>query len=1284
VEGHDFTAVRIDNLATAGSLMLGASAVTAGQVIDVAALGGLVYTPALDANGAAYASFTFSVQDSGGAFDLAPNTITVDVTSVNEEPTGTDKTVSTPEDTPRSFAAADFGFADADGHSLTAVRIDSVATAGSLKFNGTAVSIGQLVALADLGNLVFTPSPNAYGATYASFTFSVKDSGGAFDLAPNTITVDVTQVNDPPTGTDKPITIMEDIPYTFAEADFGFADVDGHILNAVWIGSVPSNGSLKLNGTAVTANQLIAVADLGNLVFTPALNANGAAYANFTFSVKDSSGAFDLTLNTITFNVTPVNDPPTGADKTVTTLEDTPRSFTAADFGFADVDGHSLTAVRIDTVPTTGSLALSGVPVSANQVIDVANLANLSYTPAPNGNGAGYASFTFSVKDLGGEFDLSPNTITVNVTPVNDAPTGINLSAGTVTEHSSVGTVIGTLSAVDVDATDSFTYSLVAGNGTNDADNGRVTIVGNKLQVNGIIDYESNQNLDINVKVTDAGGLSYTEAMTVAVTDQINDIYYGTNGDDSLTGGIGNDILYGYDGNDTLYGMAGNDNLEGGNGNDILIGGDGADFLKGGIGSDTASYASAVMDILASLANAASNTAGTEAFGDTYDSIENLIGGSGNDNLIGNDGEDNILTGGAGGDRLEGGTHSTFGDTASYANATAGVITSLSGVITQTGDAIGDTYFGIENITGSNLGDTLIGDEFANTLTGGVGDDILEGMIGADKLIGGDGITDTGNDTASYAHASGPDGVIASLTLPSDFSVGIGPTVTPSGDAAGDLYEGIENLTGSNYNDTLIGNSGANSLTGGFGNDTLEGMAGADSLFGGGGTADTASYVHAAAGVTASLTSTLASIQTGDAEGDSFTLIENLTGSNYNDTLIGREFVNILTGGDGDDILEGMAGADKLYGDAGSNSASYLHATATSGIIGITASLALPATNNGHAAGDEYFNIQNLIGSRFDDTLTGRDGEDNILTGGVGADILNGGTGTDTASYQGDSADIYVSLTTGPGSGGEAQGDTYFGMENLIGGSGSDILIGKDGANTLNGGLGNDILEGMAGGDNLIGGGGNNTASYEHAGTGVVASLDSRFTPWQDMNLTDSQYDTYSDIQNLTGSSHDDILIGDEHSNILTGGAGNDTLYVDQGFDSGFGGDNNDTFYASSSSDNLPTVIDGGTGTDVIVLQELVGGNYDLTPLANVTNNIDTLNIKDGVNTNILISGQDIQNMVDDGVLSHLTIIADSGDKLVFTPSAGESITPGFVPGVDDTYTISNGGQIAQIQWHIA
>src|SRR6185437_16679421 len=206
----------------------------------------LAFTPAANANGTGYASFTFQVQDTGGTAnggvdaDPSANTITINVTSVNDAPSGADKTVSTNEDTAYAFTAGDFGFSDIDGNTLQAVKITTLPVAGTLTNNGVAVTAGSSIPIADItgGHLVFTPAANANGTGYASFTFQVQDIGatgnGGVDTDPsaNTITINVTSVNDAPSGADKTVSTNEDTAYAFTAGDFGFSDIDGNTLQA--------------------------------------------------------------------------------------------------------------------------------------------------------------------------------------------------------------------------------------------------------------------------------------------------------------------------------------------------------------------------------------------------------------------------------------------------------------------------------------------------------------------------------------------------------------------------------------------------------------------------------------------------------------------------------------------------------------------------------------------------------------------------------------------------------------------------------------------------------------------------------------------------------------------------------------------------------------------------------------------------------------------------------------------------------------------------------------------
>src|SRR5207249_2421517 len=117
-------------------------------------------------------------------------------------------------------------------NALAAVKITTLPIAGSLTDNGVAVTTGQSISVADInaGLLKFTPAANANGTGYASFTFQVQDDGGTanggvdLDQSPNTMTINVTGVNDAPAGANNTITILEDHSHTFTVADFGFSD----------------------------------------------------------------------------------------------------------------------------------------------------------------------------------------------------------------------------------------------------------------------------------------------------------------------------------------------------------------------------------------------------------------------------------------------------------------------------------------------------------------------------------------------------------------------------------------------------------------------------------------------------------------------------------------------------------------------------------------------------------------------------------------------------------------------------------------------------------------------------------------------------------------------------------------------------------------------------------------------------------------------------------------------------------------------------------------------------
>ncbi|MEM8572193.1 MAG: calcium-binding protein, partial [Pseudomonadota bacterium] len=329
-----------------------------------------------------------------------------------------------------------------------------------------------------------------------------------------------------------------------------------------------------------------------------------------------------------------------------------------------------------------------------------------------------------------------------------------------------------------------------------------------------------------------------------------DDTLSGGDGNDGLSGGAGNDVLQGDDGADVLDGGDGTDSLSGGAGNDVLQGAGGADVLDGGDGIDTAAYSSAGAGVSVDLTDTSNNT--NDALGDTYISVENILGSNFDDVLKGDAG-DNSIDGAGGADVLDGGDGI---DTADYSSAGEGVYVDLIATGNNTNDALGDTYVSIENILGSSFDDVLKGDAGENSIDGAGGSDTIVGRVGDDTLLGGDG------------------------------------------------------------NDRLSAAAGDDSLDGGSGNDVLIGGAGADTLNGGDGN-DTADYSTAASGVDVDFLFFDTTGNSGEAEGDVYTSVENLTGSLHADDLRGDGNGNVIRGRQGNDYINGKQGDDRINGGKG-------------------------------------------------------------------------------------------------------------------------------------------------------------------------------------------------------------------------------------------------------------------------------------------------------------------------------------------------------------------------------
>ncbi len=609
----------------------------------------------------------------------------------------------------------------------------------------------------------------------------------------------------------------------------------------------------------------------------------------------------------------------------------------------------------------------------------------------------------------------------------------------------------------------------------------------------------------------------------------------GGSGNDSIHGREGDDILIGNSGDDTLNGAAGNDALSGGAGNDTLTGGAGINVLNGGSGDDTIYSSISAVDAIdggagidtlelrrSNLTDAQDiifdNRSGSATFtltdGTTVTGIERVASletGSGDDkfSLVLN--ADAAVSGGVYKWYASTGTDTAVVDFSGFAE---NIVTQWNNTYhyqqywTANGSHIARLY-DVEHyhIIGGSGNDSLTGREGDDILIGNSGDDTLNGAAGNDALSGG-----AGNDTLT-----GGDGA--------DILRGEG---------------GSNTLNGDNGDDILYGGGLVDILNGGSGDDLLIGSGGADVLDGGGDgiNGDTASYSNSNAAVTVNL-STGTGIG-GHAQGDTLIRIERLFGSQYGDTLIGDGLDNVLTGWNGDDTLVGGGGADLLSGGNGNDTADY--SSAGSGVSVHIANVATGAL--GDAAGDTFYNIENLTGSNFSDTLTGT------------------------------------------------------GLANIIiGNAGDDIIYASNGNDTIYGGTGNDVINGGRGRDTIDGGDGVDTANYANSDLYVIVDL-------QAGTMIGSGHgggDILINIENVYGSLYNDILTGDSGANELTGYSGNDQLNGGNGSDVLFGNAGTDTLNGGQDDD----VMYGGAGADVFEFTDIAFGQDTIIGWQNGTDILD-------------------------------------------------------------------------------
>ena len=367
--------------------------------VNISAAGVITFTPSANFNSATAISIPYVINDGHGGTATANQLITV--TAVNDNPVAVDDLYTINEDTTVTLNPLALD-TDLEGDTLSITSIGGTILTGGAQIipvtNGT-------VNISAAGVITFTPSANFNSATAISIPYLISDGNGGTATANQLVTVNA--VNDSPTAADDINTPISSTAGATALNALSATDIDGTISNYTIL-TLPSHGVLALAGVPVAVNQILTPLEASMLTYEPSGTFTGND--TFTFTATDDLGAIDLSAGTITIPVG--NNAPVANDDTNAGIPSTAGATAINPLTATDTDG-TVVSYTILSLPANGTLALSGAPVTVNQVLTPLEVSMLTYDPS--GAFSGNETFTFTATDNNGSIDATPAVITIVV-----------------------------------------------------------------------------------------------------------------------------------------------------------------------------------------------------------------------------------------------------------------------------------------------------------------------------------------------------------------------------------------------------------------------------------------------------------------------------------------------------------------------------------------------------------------------------------------------------------------------------------------------------------------------------------------------------------------------------------------------------------------------------------------------------------------------------------------------------------------------------------------------------